>query len=86
MQDSDSKLGSGFGVHETSNNSLLGTSTPKFIKRLTVVLAAIYFAYSILLSDITSWEGRKLYAEAIKEEQSVDNAEYTESDIDLIKV
>lgn len=77
LQDNNSRLGTGFGVHETSTDSVFGTSIPQVVKKTTIWLSSIYFVLSILISDITSWYGRKLY---IKDKNEyLDTAQYDNS-------
>ncbi|MCK5787555.1 MAG: preprotein translocase subunit SecG [Chlamydiia bacterium] len=63
MQDSQSRLGTGFGVHDSSTDSFLGASVPKFIKKMTTILAIIYFSTAIVISSVVSWEGKSIYAD-----------------------
>lgn len=60
-QDNQAKLGTGFGVHDTSDSSMFGASTPKVVKKVTTTLIIIYFILSIIISSLVSWEGRKIY-------------------------
>lgn len=74
IQDSSAKLGTGFGVHDTSSDSLLGSSVPKFVKKLTTTLIMIYFSLAIIIANAISWQGQVAYSmsidKVIEQEQS----------------